>query len=75
MVLIDASRLDKRTIRRVLDEALRRAQSMRAPIVAGGEAETAGRLPVSEEFAAIRALTPPGPQEDSVALVRALRDE
>jgi hypothetical protein len=74
MVLIDASQLDKRTIRRVLDEALQRARSLRAPTTAS-EAEAVERLPVSEEFAAIRALTPPGLQEDSVALIRALRDE
>lgn len=75
MVMIETFRLDPLTLQRVLDKALERARNFGEAAADRMAEQSHERLPISEEFAAIRALTPPGPQEDSVALIRALRDE
>lgn len=73
MIVIDAKDLNGPALTQLLDRVSARAA-----------ASGSGRLekPVAalqsfdlDEIDRIRAMTPPGPQEDSVAMIRALRDE
>ncbi len=75
MMRLDASSLDEATLRAFLESVSERASRVRLarPVVKPDSAEP--RLPLIAELDAIRAMTPPGPQEDSVAMIRALRDE
>jgi len=75
MVVVEASRLDGVTLQQVLAKVRRAAENARRAQDWTMLANRPEHLPISKEFAAIRALTPPGPQEDSVDIIRALRDE
>lgn len=75
MTIIEISRLDTPTLHRLLQRALDRADSIREQLDRRAERALEETTPISNEFAAIRALTPPVEQEDSVAIIRALRDE
>jgi hypothetical protein len=73
MIVIDAKDLNGPALTQLLDRvSARAAASNKARLKGPALAPQPFNL---DELDRIRAMTPPGPQEDSVAMIRALRDE
>ncbi len=73
MIVIDAKDLNGQALTQLLDRVSARAAAsarvrVQKPVIAPQSFDL-------DELDRIRAMTPPGPQEDSVAMIRALRDE
>ncbi len=75
MMRLDASSLNEATLRAFLESVSERASRVRLARHVAKPDRTEPKLPLMAELDAIRAMTPPGPQEDSVAMIRALRVE
>lgn len=73
MIVIDAKDLNGPDLTQLLDRVSARAADSRR--VRSHKPVPALQSFDIDELDRIRAMTPPGPQEDSVAMIRALRDE